>query len=324
MIGSRSLTILAFAGVIAIAGFSTSAAGQNSRRPRNNVRNSQDRGISREMDRELQTQIERNQQRYDQRRQTYQTFHQDRVENRQRIEPQQQDQSVRPRIRNEREKDQVRPTWNQPERDRFNRRAVTSGEDRAIESGQRNWNRREKNWQSQYDLQRQAENGAFAQSQRLLRRQDRTAQREFENSYWDRVREDRDRLRDWNYDGDGAIEYSYLRDGRYYYTSAYGMNLLRQALNDGYEEGYLAGQADRYDGYGYDISDDFAYQDATYGYNGYWVALNDYQFYFREAFEKGYDDGYYGRSRYGSYYDGSYFLRSDVLDGMIDFTFIGG
>ena len=44
-------------------------------------------------------------------------------------------------------------------------------------------------------------------------------------------------------------------------------------MNYGYEEGFQAGQADREDnwrGAGYQNS--YAYQDANYGYNGYYVS----------------------------------------------------
>jgi hypothetical protein len=39
--------------------------------------------------------------------------------------------------------------------------------------------------------------------------------------------------------------YRYNRGGRYYETNQYGADLLRQAVNSGYEEGFRAGEADR-------------------------------------------------------------------------------
>ena len=41
--------------------------------------------------------------------------------------------------------------------------------------------------------------------------------------------------------------YRYYRDGRYYETNQYGANLLREAVNYGYEQGFQAGRADRQD-----------------------------------------------------------------------------
>ena len=50
----------------------------------------------------------------------------------------------------------------------------------------------------------------------------------------------------------------------------------------------------------------YAYQDANYGYNGYYVDQDDYNYYFREGFRRGYEDGYYSRYQYGSYSNGNY------------------
>jgi hypothetical protein len=100
--------------------------------------------------------------------------------------------------------------------------------------------------------------------------------------------------------------------------------MLRDAINDGYQEGLLAGQSDREDGWQYNYRDAFAYQDASYGYNGYWVNLDEYQNYFREGFQRGYDDGFYNRYNYGSYNNGGYTLLDKVVNGIIDFSLIAG
>jgi hypothetical protein len=67
----------------------------------------------------------------------------------------------------------------------------------------------------------------------------------------------------------------------------------------GYEEGYRAGQADRYDRWRYSANNNYGYEDGTYGYDSYYVSLSEYRYYFREGFRRGYNDGYYGGSRYG-------------------------
>jgi hypothetical protein len=89
--------------------------------------------------------------------------------------------------------------------------------------------------------------------------------------------------------------------------------MLRNALNDGYEQGFLSGQADRQDGWGYDYNNSYGYQDAAYGYDGYYVGLDDYQYYFREGFRRGYEDGYYGRSTYGRYSNGKYAILGALI-----------
>jgi hypothetical protein len=67
--------------------------------------------------------------------------------------------------------------------------------------------------------------------------------------------------------------------------------LLRQAVNYGYQEGFRAGEADRQDRWRSNYRDSYAYQDANYGYNGYYVDRGDYNYYFREGFRRGYEDG---------------------------------
>lgn len=93
--------------------------------------------------------------------------------------------------------------------------------------------------------------------------------------------------------------------------------MLRRALNDGYDQGYRAGQSDRYDGWGYDPYGNFGYSDASYGYDSYYVSYSEYQYYFREGFRRGYEDGYYGRYNYGAYNSGRYNLLSGILGGLL-------
>ena len=89
--------------------------------------------------------------------------------------------------------------------------------------------------------------------------------------------------------------------------------MLRQAVNYGYEEGVRAGQADREDGTRFNYQDSYAYQDGTYGYNSYYVDLPEYRYYFREGFNRGYQDGYYGRFQYGRNSNGVFSLLGNIL-----------
>jgi hypothetical protein len=125
------------------------------------------------------------------------------------------------------------------------------------------------------------------------------------------------RLQSWRYSY-APPEYRYYRSGSYYEVNRYAADELRQALRDGYEEGVRAGQSDRADGWAFSYQDSFAYQDSTFGYSGYSVGLGDYQYYFREGFRRGYEDGYYGRWQYGSYSNGVFSLLSGVLQGILD------
>lgn len=111
--------------------------------------------------------------------------------------------------------------------------------------------------------------------------------------------------------------YRYNRGGRYYETNQYGANMLREAINNGYQQGFLAGDADRQDHWRSDYQDSYAYQDANYGYDGYDVSQDDYNYYFREGFQRGYEDGYDGRYRYGSYSGGRRAILAGILGSIL-------
>jgi hypothetical protein len=88
-------------------------------------------------------------------------------------------------------------------------------------------------------------------------------------------------------------------------------------VNYGYSEGFQAGRADRVDGWRFSYQDSYAYQDASYGYTGYYVGTDDYSYYFREGFRRGYEDGFYGRHQYGHYYNSSYSVLDGILGGIL-------
>jgi flagellar biosynthesis/type III secretory pathway protein FliH len=89
-------------------------------------------------------------------------------------------------------------------------------------------------------------------------------------------------------------------------------------MNNGYDQGYRAGRADRNDRWNNSYRNSYGYQDARYGYDNYYVSLNEYQYYFRQGFQRGYQDGYYGRSRYGRYSNGGYNLLGKIVGGIIN------
>jgi flagellar biosynthesis/type III secretory pathway protein FliH len=98
--------------------------------------------------------------------------------------------------------------------------------------------------------------------------------------------------------------------------------MLQRAINDGYQQGYSAGRADHEDGWGFNPNEAYGYQDASYGYDGYYVDLDEYQYYFREGFRRGYEDGYYSSSRYGSYNNGVANILGAILEGILGLQLI--
>ena len=65
--------------------------------------------------------------------------------------------------------------------------------------------------------------------------------------------------------------------------------------------------------------------DASYGYSSNYVRRADYQDYFRQGFDRGYQDGYYGRQRYGRYDDrnDTAIIFSAVLAAILGLQAIG-
>lgn len=143
------------------------------------------------------------------------------------------------------------------------------------------------------------------------------AQLRYQQRYLEQIRRDQLRLQNWSYSY-APPQYRYYRGGRYYQANQYAADMLRQAVRNGYEEGVRAGLSDREDRWRSNYQDSYAYQDATYGYSGYYVGLSDYRHYFREGFRRGYEDGYYGRSRYGSHSNGAFNILTGVLQTILN------
>jgi len=140
----------------------------------------------------------------------------------------------------------------------------------------------------------------------------------FQQRYWERLRRDQIRLQSFNYYDYGSPTYYYSRSGQYYDVNQYGADLLTRAVNAGYEEGFRAGQADRQDGWQFDAENTDAFTDASYGYDGYYVDVAEYQYYFRQGFQRGYDDGYNSRYQYGAYSNGTHNILGDVMNLILD------
>jgi TolA-binding protein len=166
---------------------------------------------------------------------------------------------------------------------------------------------------NQYSQQRRQLDRLAQQRETRLHQQRRQAHLRFQQQYQERLRQDQINLQNARSHEYSAPNYRYSRGGRYYQTNQYGVDLLRQGVNYGYERGVRAGQADREDRARFSYKDSYAYQDASYGYNGYHVDLNEYRHYFREGFSRGYQDGYYSRSQYGSNSNGSLSLLGNIL-----------
>lgn len=110
--------------------------------------------------------------------------------------------------------------------------------------------------------------------------------------------------------------YRVMRNGAYYNTDGRGAELLRQAVNQGYQQGFTAGQGDRSGRRRNSYSTSSVYQSGNYGYQSS-VDGSQYQYYFQQGFQKGYDDGYNSRYRYGTNSGGSVNILTTVLGSIL-------
>ena len=119
--------------------------------------------------------------------------------------------------------------------------------------------------------------------------------------------------------------YRVYRDGRWYNTDNRGADILRQAINEGYRQGFTAGRSDYRSNRRSNWSNSNLYRTGTYGYqNG--VERGQYQYYFRQGFQRGYQDGtnsrfqdgYNGDFEYGTYNNGTPSILGTILNQLLN------
>jgi hypothetical protein len=124
-----------------------------------------------------------------------------------------------------------------------------------------------------------------------------------------------------NYSSDPYITtphtYRYVVSGYTRQTNQYGADVLRQAVNYGYQQGARAGQADRQDNWAPNYQNSAGYRDANYGFTGNYVDQTDYNYYFRQGFRRGYTDGYNSQSQYGTSSNGTTSILGSVLQAIL-------
>jgi|SRR5215207_10288890 len=113
--------------------------------------------------------------------------------------------------------------------------------------------------------------------------------------------------------------YRVYRDGRYYQTDNRGAELLRQAVNSGYQQGYQQGQMDSRYGRNSGYYGNNVYRSGTYGYQSY-VARDQYQYYFQQGFQRGYEDGYNNQFRYGMRSNSGLSILGNILNGILQIS----
>ena len=115
----------------------------------------------------------------------------------------------------------------------------------------------------------------------------------------------------------GSRWYRVNRGGTYYNYDQRQYQLLQNAVNQGYRQGYNAGVRDR----NYSRGDDYYYNDrvyrtGTYGYQS-GVARDQYQYYFQQGFQRGYQDGVNSTYRYGYRANNGLNVLGNVLSSIL-------
>lgn len=111
--------------------------------------------------------------------------------------------------------------------------------------------------------------------------------------------------------------YRVQRNGSWYNTDNRGAELLRQAVNQGYRQGFAAGRSDRSRRSGMNWGGSSVYRSGTYGYQSY-VDRSQYQYYFQQGFQRGYQDGYNSRYQYGSNNGGTLNILGSILGSILN------
>lgn len=176
------------------------------------------------------------------------------------------------------------------------------------------------------EYRRQLDHQVIAMQQQnvQLQQQRRTSQYAAQQQYAAQLRQQqRDLLAARDYATDAWVSapftYRYVANGANRQTNQYGAEVLRQAVRNGYAQGYRAGQADQQDHSPASYQSTFAYRDANHGYAGRDVDQSDYNFYFRQGLERGYADGFMHRAQYGTVAKDAATIHSALLSTILGF-----
>ena len=137
--------------------------------------------------------------------------------------------------------------------------------------------------------------------------------------------------RNRNYNTYGNVvtsnRYRVYRNGTYYNTDQRGADLLRQAVNEGYRQGFATGRNDRNNQRSVSWSNSTVYRNGTIGYQNY-VNRSQYQYYFQQGFQRGYqdgsnrqyEDGYNGNYQYGYNNNGTMSVIGAILEQVLNIS----
>lgn len=179
---------------------------------------------------------------------------------------------------------------------------------------------------------------ALKQQEKLNKQRTRLEQQRLAlwNAQNQRVLAEQRRQADWHNRNTGGVvfgdsnmdrngRYRVYRNGSFYNTDYRGAELLRQAVNEGYRQGFQAGRNDRSSNRRFSWTNSNVYRSGTMGYQSH-VTRSQYQYYFQQGFQRGYqdgsnyryDDGYNGQYEYGRYENGSVNILGTILNTILN------
>ena len=174
-------------------------------------------------------------------------------------------------------------------------------------------NAQNSDWRTRQEQQRIAREQA-AEQERIRVEQERINSQQV----WQHNGNDNDRDGRYNHGTYNAnARYRVMRNGRSYKTDGRGAELLRQAVNRGYQQGYAAGRSDRSSRRRSSYSNQGMYRSGNFGYDNH-VDRSQYQYYFQQGFQRGYQDGYNSRNQYGTYNNGNGSILSSILGSILN------
>ncbi len=206
-----------------------------------------------------------------------------------------------------------RQVQQKPQKVERQQQKIERQQQRVEQQQQRVGNQRQQIYSQRQQINNQRQN---IEQQRIeLAQQQREQQIRLEQQRQEQLRIQNQRNR--NVYANNNNRYRVYRNGGYYQTDNRGAELLRQAVNNGYQQGVRAGQQDRSSRRGSNYYNSSIYRSGNYGYQSY-VDSSQYQYYFQQGFERGYQDGYNSRYQYGSNNNGGLNILGSILSGILN------
>ena len=153
--------------------------------------------------------------------------------------------------------------------------------------------------------------GQISRQQERIIKQQQKAEKERLKLEQERLRAERERLQARN------NRFRVNRNGAWYNTDRQGADMLRQAVQEGYRQGFQAGMTDRRNRRQMNWGSSNSYRSGTIGWNNH-VDRGQYQYYFQQGFQRGYQDGFNNRNQFGSNNGGGLNILGSILNQLLD------